>query len=93
MGFTNKLDDTYQLLNKLDDLMNREANNEFLKKQIISLSENLETYKNIDYENVIFKNDKINLKMQNVLNRINKIEMNVKNKLLITQKYNSYINS
>ena len=93
MSFINKLDNTYKLLNELNNIMIKENGKDLVKKQILSLSDDLTSYKEIDNKNIKFENDEIKLKMQDVLNRIHEIQINVKNKLIITEKYNSYINS
>ena len=93
MSFLKKLDDTYELLNKLDEGINKNINNGFLKKHLLCVSEDLSKYKDIDAKNIKFDKDEIKSKIMNVLNRINDIETNVKNKLILTEKYNSYLNS
>ena len=93
MTFLNKLNDTYDLLNKLDDLIIKNSNNSLIKKHLISASDDLANYKDIDEKNVKSNNDEIKSKIADVLNKINEIEINVKNKLLIANKYNSYLNS
>ena len=93
MSFLNKLNDTYTLLSRLDDYVIRENGNGVLKKQLLSVSEDLAKYKNLDNQNIMFDNDEIKSKITDVLNKINEIESNVKNKLILTDKYNSYLNS
>ena len=96
MSFFNKLNDTYELLNKLDNIINKNTDNGLLKKQLLCLSEDLSGYKDIDEKNIIFeKEEKENVisKITDVLKRINDIEIDVKNKLILTEKYNSYLNS
>ena len=93
MSFINKLDDTYDLLNKLDQIIVKDNDNGLIKKQLLSVSEDLASYKDLYEKNTKFENDEVKLKIINTLNKINKIEMNVKNKLLLTEKYNSYLNS
>ena len=93
MSFFNKLNDTYELLNKLDDIINKNTDNVLLKKQLLSLSENLSRYKDIDVKNIKFEKEIIESKITDVLKRINDIEIDVKNKLTLTEKYNSYLNS
>ena len=93
MSFINKLNDTYTLLSRLDDYVIRENGNGVLKKQLLSVSEDLTKYKNLDNQNIMFNNDEIKSKITDVLNKINEIESNVKNKLILTDKYNSYLNS
>lgn len=93
MNFINKLNNTCELLNKLDNIIIRDTGSDLVKSQLLSVSEDLAKYKDLDEKNIKFENDEIKSKITDVLNRINEIEMNVKNKLIITEKYNSYLNS
>ena len=93
MSFLNNLNDTYELLNKLDDVIMKNFDNNLVKKQLLSVTEDLARYKDIDAKNVKFDKDEIKSKIMDVLNRINQIEKKVKNKLILTEKYNSYLNS
>ena len=93
MSFFKKLNDTYELLNKLDNSINKNTDNGFLKKLLLCVSEDLSRYKNIDTKNIKFENENVKSKIADVLNKINNIEINVKNKLILTEKYNSYLNS
>ena len=93
MSFLNNLNDTYELLNKLDDVIMKNVDNNLVKKQLLSVTEDLARYKDIDAKNIEFDKDEIKSKIIDVLNRIKDIEINVKNKLILTEKYNSYLNS
>ena len=93
MSFLNNLNDTYELLNKLDDVIMKNFDNKLVKKQLLSVTEDLARYKDINAKNIKFDKDEIKSKIIDVLNRINEIETNVKNKLILSEKYNSYLNS
>ena len=93
MSFLNNLNNTYELLNELDNSIIKNGDNNILQKRLLSVTEDLEKYKDIDAKNIKFEKDEIKSKITDVLNRINDIEINVKNKLLLTEKYNSYLNS
>ena len=55
MSFLKKLNDTYVLLNKLDESINKNFDNGFLKKQLLCVSEDLSRYKDIDTKNIKFE--------------------------------------
>ena len=93
MNFKNKLNDTYKLINKLDNFISKDTSNGLIKKQLLSISEDLASYKNVNEKFIKLDNHEIKDKILDVLNRINEIEINVKNKLKITERYNSYLNS
>ena len=93
MSFINKLNDTYELISKLDLVVNRDTDSSLIKKQLISVSEDLASYKEVNKKFLQLDNNEIKNKISDVLNRINKIEINVKNKIKIAEKYNSYLNS
>ena len=93
MNFFKKLNDTYELFNKLDDIINKNSGNGLLKKQLLCLSEDLSKYKDFDVKNIEIEKENLKSKITDVLNKINNIEIDVKNKLTLTEKYNSYLNS
>ena len=93
MNFLNRLNDTYELLSKLDDIINKNTDNGLLKKQLLCVSEDLSRYKDVDAKNIKFEKESVKLKITDVLKRIDDIEIDVKNKLTLTEKYNSYLNS
>ena len=93
MSFLNRLNDTYELLNKLDDIINKNTDNSLLKKQLLYVSEDLLKYKDVDAKNINFEKENVKSKITNVLKSIKDIEIDVKNKLTLTHKYNSYLNS
>ena len=93
MSFINKLNDTFELISKLDLVVNRDTDSSFIKKQLLSVSEDLASYKEVNKKFLQLDNNEIKNKISDVLNRINKIEINVKNKIKIAEKYNSYLNS
>tara|TARA_B100000242_G_C42918044_1_gene425677 strand:+ start:160 stop:441 length:282 start_codon:yes stop_codon:yes gene_type:complete len=93
MNFLNKLHETNEILDKLEELILSKSYKDNLKKYLLSISEDLASYKEIDEKNIRFGNDQIKFKITEVLNRINEIETNVKNKLVITEKYKSYLKS
>ena len=93
MSFLNRLNDTYELLNKLDDIINKNTDNSLLKKQLLYVSEDLLKYKDVDAKNINFEKENVKSKITDVLKRVKDIEIDVKNKLTLTEKYNSYLNS
>ena len=93
MSFLNNLNETYELLKKLDDVMMKKVDNNLIKQQLLSVTEDLARYKDIDAENIKFDKDEIKSKIIDILNRINNLDIHVKNKLILTEKYNSYLNS
>ena len=93
MNFVNKLNNTYEMLNKLDEVIIEENFKNGVKTKLLSVSEDLASYKDLDEKNINLKNNEIKSKITDVLNKINEIEIIVKNKLIISKKYNSYLNS
>ena len=93
MNISNKLNDTLTSLDKLDNLITNDNDKVQLKEHLLSLSDDLAKYKDINEKNRIFDNDDIKSNIQDVLKRINEIEISVRNKLILTEKYNSYLNS
>ena len=93
MNFTNKLNDTLTSLDKLDNLITNDNDKGQLKEHLLSLSDDLAKYKDVNEKNITFDSDDIKSNIQDVLKRINEIEISVRNKLIITEKYNSYLNS
>ena len=93
MSFVNKLNDTYELISKLDLVVNKDTDSCIIKKQLLSVSEDLASYKEVNKNFSQLDKNEIKNKIFDILNRINKIEINVKNKIKITEKYNLYLNS
>ena len=93
MSVFKKLNDTYELFNQLDDIINKNSDNGLLKKQLLCLSEDLSKYKDVDVKNIKIEKENLKSKITDVLKKINDIEIDVKNKLTLTEKYNSYLNS
>ena len=93
MNFVNKLNNSYELLNKLDEVIIKDDLKNDVKTKLLSVSDDLASYKDLDEKNTNLKNNEIKSKITDVLNKINEIEIIVKNKLIITKKYNSYLNS
>ena len=93
MSFLKNLNETYELLDKLDVVMMKNVDKNFIKQLLLSVTEDLARYKDIETKNIKFDKDEIKSKIIDILNRINDIETNVKNKLTLTEKYNSYLNS
>jgi len=91
MSFIDKLNSTYSLLSKLDDIIIKDSENSHIKNHLLSVSEDLSSYKDINNKNIQLENEAIKSQIIDVLNKINKIETNVKNKLIITEKYTSYL--
>tara|TARA_Y100000589_G_C26860163_1_gene509615 strand:+ start:294 stop:575 length:282 start_codon:yes stop_codon:yes gene_type:complete len=92
MSFLKNLNETYELLDKLDVVMVKNVDDNLIKQQLLSVTENLARYKDIDAENIKFDKDEIKSTIIDILNRIKNIEIKVKNKLILTEKYNSYLN-
>ena len=93
MNFVNTIDNTFELLNKLDIAITKGTGTDVVKNQLLTLSEDLARYKDKDKKNTKFENDEIKSKITDLLNKIIEIELNVKNKLILSEKYNSYLNS
>ena len=93
MNFTNKLNDTLTSLDKLDNLITNDNDKGQLKEHFLYLSDDLAKYKDVREKKTTFDSDDIKSNIQDVLKRINEIEISVRNKLILTEKYNSYLNS
>ena len=93
MNYVNKLNDTCAFLDKLEKLISNENEKSQLKKHLLCLSDDLAKYKDMRQKSAVFDNDEIKSKIQDVLRKINEIDITVRNKLILTEKYNSYLNS
>tara|TARA_B100000242_G_scaffold248635_1_gene189722 strand:+ start:290 stop:571 length:282 start_codon:yes stop_codon:yes gene_type:complete len=93
MSFVNKLNNTYELLDKFDEVIIEDKLKNAVKTKLLSISEDLAGYKDLNEKNINLKNKEIKSKINDVLNKLNEIEIIVKNKLIIIKKYNSYLNS
>tara|TARA_Y100001954_G_scaffold210378_1_gene236196 strand:- start:449 stop:733 length:285 start_codon:yes stop_codon:yes gene_type:complete len=93
MSFVNKLDNTLELLSKIDHAIMIKADYNALKKQLFIMSDDLLNYKAFDSKKIVSENHEIKSKIENVIQRINEIEQKVRNKLIITEKYSSHLNS
>ena len=93
MSILNNLNNTFELLHNLDQVIMKFDDNNLLKTELLSVTEDLARYKDIDAKNIEFDKDEMKSKIIDILNRINDIEINVKNKLILTEKYNVYLNS
>ena len=93
MKHNNKLNDTYALLDKLEKLIIYNNDKSQLKKHLLSVSDDLAKYKDMHEKYIISDKDEIKSKIQDVLRKIKEIEISVRNKLVLTEKYNSYLNS
>ena len=93
MSFVNKLNNTYELLDKFDEVIIEDKLKNAVKTKLLSISEDLAGYKDLNEKNINLKNKEIKSKINDVLNKLNEIEIIVKNKLKIIKKYNSYLNS
>ena len=67
MSFINKLHETHEVFNKLNDLILSNSDKVNIKKHLLSISEDLAKYKDIDEKNIRFKNDEIKSKITVVL--------------------------
>ena len=64
MSFLKKLNDTYELLNKLDNIIMKNGDNNLEKKCLLSVTEDLAKYKDIDAKNTKFDKDEIKSKIK-----------------------------
>ena len=63
MSFLNNLNETYELLSKLDDVMMKNVDNNLIKQQLLSVTEDLARYKDINAKNIKFDKDEIKSKI------------------------------
>ena len=91
MNINEKLNETSLLIVTLENALRNKTDNDSLKISIKKISEDLLKYKNFEDEVSQFSNYKD--KLQKMLNKIKKLEENVNRQLLLTQKYNHFINS
>ena len=93
MYLTQKLSETTDLINILEKNVNNQPEIETLKATVKHISNDLQKYKQLDIINdkSEIENNKDSLKA--LLLEIENLEKSLNRKLLITQKYNHFLNS
>ena len=93
MYLTQKLSETTDLINILEKNVNNQPEIETLKATVKHISNDLQKYKQLDIINdkSEIENNKDSLKA--LLLEIKNLEKSLNRKLLITQKYNHFLNS
>ena len=93
MCLQNKLDETKELLNKLDGIIYKKQGYDELKNQISNITDNLSSYKELSEKKIDFQSDEAKQKIEKILTLISQLEKLVNNKLLISKKYSIFLNS
>ncbi|MAJ13790.1 MAG: hypothetical protein CMN44_02310 [SAR116 cluster bacterium] len=93
MYLTQKLSETTDLINILENNVKNQSEIETLKATVKHISNDLQKYKQLDIINdkSEIENNKDSLKA--LLLEIKNLEKSLNRKLLITQKYNHFLNS
>lgn len=93
MYLTQKLSETTDLINILENNVKNQSEIETLKATVKHISNDLQKYKQLDIINdkSEIENNKDSLKA--LLVEIKNLEKSLNRKLLITQKYNHFLNS